>query len=123
MVTGWRTAVDFRLTYPSNDLWSQTYTSWTRQNKKIWDARYGFYLVHGFDTRTLRDGTYLVQVKATDVRGNSGTGSFPSRWPTTYESRIAENGGPARGGSSPPWRPANVYPAGVAHERQWRGIA
>ncbi len=76
-VTGWRTAVDFRLTYPSNDLWSQTYTSWTRQNKKIWDARYGFYLVHGFDTRTLRDGTYRVQVKATDIRGNTGTGSFP----------------------------------------------
>ena len=61
---------------PSNTLWSQTYTSWTRQNKKIWDARYGFYLVHGFDTRTLHDGTYLVEVKATDIRGNSGTRSF-----------------------------------------------
>ena len=76
-VTGWRTAVDFRVTYPSNELWSRTYTSWTRQNKKIWDARYGFYLAHGFDTRTLRDGTYLVQVKATDIRGNSGTRSVP----------------------------------------------
>lgn len=77
VVTGWRTAVDFSLTYPSNDLWSRTYTSWTRQNKKIWDARYGFYLAHGFDTRTLRDGTYFVQVKATDIRGNSGTRAFP----------------------------------------------
>ena len=77
VATGWRTAIDFRLTYPSNTLWGQTYTSWTRQNKKIWDARYGFYLVHGFDTRTLRDGTYLVQVRATDIRGNSGTRSFP----------------------------------------------
>ena len=67
--TGWlragARAIDFRLTYPSNTLWGQTYTSWTRQNKKIWDARYGFYLVHGFDTRALRDGTYLVQVRAT----------------------------------------------------------
>jgi hypothetical protein len=77
VVTGWRTAVDFRLTYPSNDLWSKTYTGWTRQNKKIWDARYGFYLAHGLDTRTLRDGTYLLQVEATDIRGNTGTGSFP----------------------------------------------
>lgn len=76
-VTGWRTAVDFRLTYPSNDLWSRTYTSWTRQNKKIWDARYGFYLVHGFDTRALHDGTYRVQVKATDIRGNNASVSFP----------------------------------------------
>jgi hypothetical protein len=77
VVVGWRTAVDFRLTYPSNDLWSRTYTSWTRQNKKVWDARYGFYLAHGFDTRTLRDGTYHVQVRATDIRGNSGTRAFP----------------------------------------------
>jgi hypothetical protein len=76
-VTGWRTAVDFRLTYPSNGVWSRTYTSWTRQNKKIWDARYGFYLAHGFDTRTLADGTYRVQVRATDIRGNTGVGSFP----------------------------------------------
>ena len=76
-VTGWHTAVDFRLTYPSNDLWRRTYTSWTRQNKKIWDARYGFYLAHGFDTRTLADGTYSVQVEATDIRGNTGFGSFP----------------------------------------------
>ena len=79
VVAGWRTAIDFRLTYPSNDLWGRTYTRWTRQNKKIWDARYGFYLAHGFDTRVLRDGTYLVQVKATDIRGNSGTRSFPLR--------------------------------------------
>jgi peptidase M23-like protein len=76
-VTDWRTAVDFRLIYPSNALWGRTYTSWTRQNKKIWDARYGFYLVHGFDTRTLHDGTYRVQVKATDIRGNTGSASFP----------------------------------------------
>ena len=77
VVTGWRTAVDYRLTYPPNELWSRTYTSWTRQNKKICDARYGFYLAHGFDTRTVRDGRYLVQVKATDIRGNSTTRSFP----------------------------------------------
>lgn len=75
-VTSWRTALDFRLTYPSNGLWSRTYASWTRQNKKVWDARYGFYLVHGLDTRTLHDGTYRVEVEATDIRGNTGTGSF-----------------------------------------------
>jgi len=77
VVTGWRTAVDFRLTYPSNELWNRTYTSWTRQNKKVWDARYGFYLAHGLDTRALHDGTYFVQVEATDIRGNSGTRFFP----------------------------------------------
>jgi hypothetical protein len=75
-VSGWRTALDFRLTYPSNDLWTSTYARWTRQNKKVWNARYRFYLVHGLDTRTLDDGGYRVEVRATDIRGNTGTGQF-----------------------------------------------
>ena len=86
-------------------LWGRTYTSWTRQNKKIWDARYGFYLAHGFDTRALRDGTYLVQVKATDIRGNSGTTSFPLRGGQRPMSRGSQ-------------RSSGIYPAGVAHERR-----
>lgn len=72
----WRTAVDFRLTYPSNDSWNETYARWTRQNKKKWDARYRFYLVHGLDTRSLRDGRYEVEVSATDIRGNHASCAF-----------------------------------------------
>jgi hypothetical protein len=75
-VGDWHIALDFRLTYPSNDLWTSTYARWTRQNKKVWDARYRIYLVHGLDTRTLADGGYRVEVKATDIRGNTGTGEF-----------------------------------------------
>jgi murein DD-endopeptidase MepM/ murein hydrolase activator NlpD len=75
-VTGWRTAVDFRLTYPSNTLFNRTYASWTRQNKRIWDARYGFYLTHDLDTRRLHDGSYDLEIRATDERGNVGTRSF-----------------------------------------------
>jgi hypothetical protein len=76
LVRDWQTAVDFRLTFPSNSLWDRTYASWTRQNKKVWDARYGFYLIRNLDTLKLRDGAYDVQVRATDIRGNAGTGSF-----------------------------------------------
>jgi hypothetical protein len=72
----WHTAVDFRLTYPSNAEWTQTYARWTRQNKKIWDARYRFYLAHGLETKSLPDGRYEVEVKATDIRGNSSTRAF-----------------------------------------------
>jgi hypothetical protein len=75
-VRDWRTALDFRLTYPSNDRWTSTYARSTRQNKKVWDARYRIYLVHGLDTRTLADGEYGVEVKATDIRGNTGTAEF-----------------------------------------------
>ena len=72
----WHGSVDFRLTYPSNDLWLQTYAKGTRQNKKAWDARYRFYLVHDLNTRSLRDGTYRVQIRATDVCGNRATREF-----------------------------------------------
>ena len=75
-VKGWRTAVDFRMVYPPNERWSETYASRTRQNKKIWDARYRFYLVHDLNTRTLADGRYRVEVRATDIRGNAGTETF-----------------------------------------------
>jgi hypothetical protein len=73
---GWHTSVDFRLTYPSNERWNETYAGSTRQNKKIWDARYRFYLVHDLNTRSLRDGRYEVEVKATDIRGNCATRKF-----------------------------------------------
>jgi hypothetical protein len=73
----WRTAVDFRVTYPSNDRWTETYAKGTRQNKKAWDACYRFYLVHDLNTRSLRDGAYEVEVRATDVGGNSTTHVFP----------------------------------------------
>jgi hypothetical protein len=74
--TPWRTAVDFRRTYPSNRHWNAMYARWTRQNKKIWDARYRFYLAHDLDTRALEDGRYRVEVEATDIRGNTGAGTF-----------------------------------------------
>ena len=72
----WHTAVDFRLTYPANERWNDTYARWTRQNKKAWDARYRFYLVHGLDTRALHDGRYEVEVSATDIRGNHASSAF-----------------------------------------------
>lgn len=75
-VGGWHTAIDFRLTYPSNALFTSTYAKWTRQNRKVRDARYCFYLVHGLDTRTLGDGGHRVEVRATDVRGNTGAAVF-----------------------------------------------
>lgn len=75
-VIGWRTAVDFRRTYPSNEVWNQTYARWTKQNKKIWDARYRFYLAHDLETRRLGDGRYRVEVEASDIRGNTGAEAF-----------------------------------------------
>ncbi len=74
--SGWRTAIDFRTTYPANDLFASTYARWTRQNKRNRVARYRFYLQRGLDTTVLRDGRYSVQVRATDIRGNATTAAF-----------------------------------------------
>jgi hypothetical protein len=72
----WHTAVDVRRTYPSNDLWSQTYARWTRQNKKHRVGRYRFFLAHRLDTTRLVSGRWTVEVRASDVRGNTTTARF-----------------------------------------------
>jgi hypothetical protein len=74
--SAWRTALDVRRTYPANELWSQTYARWTRQNKKHRIGRYRFALVHGLDTTTLANGRWTLQVRASDVRGNATTAAF-----------------------------------------------
>jgi hypothetical protein len=74
--SAWRAAFDVRRTYPSNELWSQTYAQWTRQNKKHRVGRYRFALVHELDTTALANGRWTVQVRASDVRGNATTATF-----------------------------------------------
>ena len=76
-------AADFRHRLPSNSaFWSVyargTYQNDTRFGKEQYPAtpgRYLFQLAPRFDTRLLRNGSYLVTVRAGDVRGNTGTRS------------------------------------------------
>ena len=72
VTVGWRTAVDTRLSIPSNDRYHAAFAHWTRQNKKYRPGRYRFYLAHAFDTTRFAAGTYTVHVEATDGRGNTG---------------------------------------------------
>ena len=74
--SAWQAAFDVRRTYPANELWSQVYARWTRQNKKHRVGRYRFALVHGLDTTALANGRWTVQVRASDVRGNATTAAF-----------------------------------------------
>ena len=75
--SSWRTAVDFRDALPAAPF-SSIYAPWTRQNRP-WNrggsGRYRFYLAHGFDTRTLADGSYSVVVEVRDTAGNTRTAS------------------------------------------------
>ena len=76
-----RIAVDFRTTVPSDSAFWRVYARGTFQNQTIFGRHYSyqqrgdylFKLAPHFDTRSLRDGVYDLIVKASDIRGNSGT--------------------------------------------------
>jgi hypothetical protein len=79
VVEGWRTAIDHRLVKPEDDAYTTEYARWTRQNKRNRPGRYRFVLAAAWDTRTLADGRYVVEVAASDVSGNTTVARFPIR--------------------------------------------
>lgn len=76
---GWRTAIDHRLVKPADEAYTTEYARWTRQNKRNRPGRYRFVLATAWDTRTLADGRYVVEVAASDVGGNRTVSRFPIR--------------------------------------------
>ena len=76
-----RVARDVRNGVPPNSSFWQTYARGTYQNQMVFGnhyayqecGRYFFKLGQQFDTRTLRDGVYDLIVRASDVRGNTGS--------------------------------------------------
>jgi hypothetical protein len=70
-VTRWQTAVDFRMTIPSASAFPDVFARGTTQNRTHVPGRYRTYLAHGWNAGNLGSGTYKVEVKATDVRGNT----------------------------------------------------
>jgi len=70
VVQPWRTAIDHRLVKPEDGAYSTQYARWTRQNKRNRPGRYRFVLASAWDTSTLADGRYVVEVAASDVSGN-----------------------------------------------------
>ena len=69
-VTRWRNAVDFRSTLLDAKRFGGVYAPATRQNHKGEAGLYCFYLTRAWRPAALRDGSYRVQVAATDTRGN-----------------------------------------------------
>jgi hypothetical protein len=72
----WETPVDFRRFLLPLNLFSFVYGPGTFQNKAGRRGRYEFYLAHQFDTRTLVNGSYVLQVEALDEQENLGQASF-----------------------------------------------
>jgi hypothetical protein len=66
-------AVNFDFALPLNALYGWIYASGTYQNKPHRPGNYVFWLVHGLDTASVPDGTYTLEVMASDTRNNVGT--------------------------------------------------
>jgi hypothetical protein len=71
-VRPWTTAADFRQTVPPENEFRLLYAPGTRQNRPYSPGSYRFWLVHGWNTRALANGTYRLEVEASDTRGNAG---------------------------------------------------
>ena len=72
----WETPVDFRKFLLPLNLFSFVYAPGTFQNRAGRRGNYEFYLAHQLDTRTLANGSYVLQVEALDEQENVGQASF-----------------------------------------------
>jgi murein DD-endopeptidase MepM/ murein hydrolase activator NlpD len=66
----WRVVLDSRRGHLPQEDYAQNYAPGTRQNRPNRPGRYRFYLIRGWDTRTLANGDYRLQIEAADTRGN-----------------------------------------------------
>jgi murein DD-endopeptidase MepM/ murein hydrolase activator NlpD len=73
-VLPWQTAADFSVWHKPLE-YDTIYAPGTVQNRPLTPGKYVFWLTHGLDTHTFPDGTYELEVAASDTRGNTGTGS------------------------------------------------
>jgi hypothetical protein len=71
-VVPWETAADFRTTLLQPDAYDLVYATGTHQDHPGIPGDFRFWLTRSFDTTLLADGTYRLEVAASDTRGNTG---------------------------------------------------
>jgi hypothetical protein len=69
-VIDWHTAADFRTELMPPSAFRRIYSPATRQNHKGEPGLFCFNLMRAFDTTSLEDGSYRLQVEVSDTRGN-----------------------------------------------------
>jgi hypothetical protein len=73
VVRPWHTPMDFSSTlHPQSDF-DRIYAPGTRQNHAGRTGLYRFYLAHTWSTAALPDGSYQLEVEASDLSGNTGS--------------------------------------------------
>jgi hypothetical protein len=76
VVVRWHVGHDFRSQLYANSQFHYYYARGTRMNHPGWPGHYCFYLAHGWRSAGLPNGSYVLEVAAADVRGNSGVSTF-----------------------------------------------
>src|SRR6185437_14677872 len=69
VVRPWHTPVDFRSSLLPQSAFHRIYAPGTRQNHANEPGSYRFFLAHGWSTGLLADGSYLLDVEASDLAG------------------------------------------------------
>jgi len=77
VVRPWHAPVDFRNTLLPRDLFRSVFAPGTRQNRPGKPGRYRFHVAHTWDTKTLPNGLYRIEVSVADVSGNTATAGLP----------------------------------------------
>jgi hypothetical protein len=69
-------AADFGFALPPTDLYSWIYAPGTYQNKPYRPGQYIFWVAHELDTTGFPNGTYTLEVMASDTRNNIGSATI-----------------------------------------------
>jgi hypothetical protein len=72
----WRDGVDFRV-HLANDGFRAVYAVGSRQNRPNRPGRYRYRLAHAWDSLSVSDGDYRIQIEALDSRDNSARAQLP----------------------------------------------
>jgi hypothetical protein len=73
VVRRWHTPVDFTKSLMPQSAFSRIYAPGTQQNHAGEPGLYRFYLAHTWTTTTLPDGSYRLEVEASDLADNTGS--------------------------------------------------
>lgn len=79
VVVPWQTGPDFRFRVLTPDRFASVYAPGTRANHRGEPGYFSFYLVHGWSSTSIANGTYVLEVAASDIRGNTGLSLFAIR--------------------------------------------
>lgn len=75
--TAWLVAADFRFRLLPNSMFSTIYAPGTYQNKPNRPGDYRFWLTQSFDTTSIADGSYTIEVQASNMAGETGDAMLP----------------------------------------------